>query len=356
MRSPLAKPLHELCGRPMVLLMLDALAGLCLSETVVVVGAGAEDVTSVVSSGAPPGMRVSFAFQSERRGTGDAAAVGLAELGEDARQGDVLVIPGDMPLLGESTLSRLVSKHRLEGAAATVVVAQVSDPAGYGRVLVGPDGSVRAIVESSDASEEELSVSLVNTSAYCLRGPDLSSVLQRLEPDNAKGEYYLTDAVSLLAEDGLRCALVEVGEPSEALGVNDPAQLSRAQSVLRQRINERWAAEGVRFEDLAGTYVDWQVRLEPGAHLLAPTVLSGSTVVGGGARVGPNCEIVDSVVGEGAEVTFTSANGANIGRNAVVGPFAFLGRGASVAEGARTGPFFSAGDLAGPGPSRTSPT
>ena len=205
MRSERPKPLHLLCGRPMVLHVLDAMAEIDVHRVVVVVGHRAEWVTKTLVQQAPPTMEIEFVEQLTQAGTGDALAVGLTGLPDDDDEvEDVVVLPGDTPLLRPQTLASLVRAHRAEDAGATLLTAEVENPSGYGRVVHGKDGDVVRVVEEADATEEEKEIDEVNTSIYCFRRSILAPTLRRLSPANAQGEYYLTDAVAVLQQRRLR--------------------------------------------------------------------------------------------------------------------------------------------------------
>ncbi|HEX7166621.1 MAG TPA: sugar phosphate nucleotidyltransferase [Acidimicrobiales bacterium] len=346
MRSERPKPLHLLCGRAMVLHILDTLAELPLDRAVVVVGHGAERVTKKLLDDAPIGLTIEFVEQHVQRGTGDAVAVGLTAFGpadaaddldEDA---DILVLPGDTPLLRAQTIAALVTAHRQSDAAATLLTAVVDDPTGYGRVVRGKDGRVARIVEHRDASDAEREISEINTSIYCFRQGVLAPALRRLSPDNSQGEYYLTDVVSVLHDAGYNVVSMVASDPMEPAGINDRAQLAVAEAELRDRINDRWMLAGVTMLDPERTYVDSTVTLAPDVTLFPGVVLQGQTVVGTGAEVGPDTRLVDCRVGDGAVVEQTVARLAEIGAGARVGPFAVLGPGARVAPGTVTGPFY----------------
>ncbi|MGH9075489.1 MAG: NTP transferase domain-containing protein, partial [Acidimicrobiales bacterium] len=332
MRSARPKPLHRLCGRPMVLHVLDALAELvtaapgepprgtaapapgeplgALQRVVVVVGHGGDRVTKAVQEQAPPGLALEFVEQRLQRGTGDAVSVALTELPDVFDRGDggdTVVLPADTPLLRPATLAHLVRSHRSAGAAATVLTARLADPTGYGRVVRAKDGSVARVVEEADAGLEERRVDEVNTSIYCFRHELLAPALRRLSPANAQGEYYLTDVIAVLHDAGHRVVSVLVDDPSEVVGVNDRAQLAAAEAELRDRTNERWMRRGVTMIDPERTYVDTSVTLAPDVTLYPGTMLTGVTVVGPGAEVGPECRLHDTTVREGAAVVRTEA-------------------------------------------------
>src|ERR1700734_2166897 len=339
MRSERPKPLHLLCGRPMILHVLDAMAEIDVTRVVVVVGHRADWVTKTLVQHAPPTMQIEFVEQETQSGTGDALAVGLTGLpDDDDEEEDVVVLPGDTPLLRPQTLAALVRFHRAGDAGATLLTAEVEDPRGYGRVVHGKDDVVCRVVEEADATEEETAITEVNTSIYCFRRSILAPALRRLTPANAQGEYYLTDSVSVLFSAGYRVQSLVLADPMEAAGVNDRAQLAVAEAELRDRINERWMRRGVTMWDPERTYVDAEVHLEADASLLPGVILRGTCVVGAGAEIGPNSVLTDTTVGDGAVVAASVCTLAAIGAGARIGPYSVLEPGAEVAPGTELGP------------------
>jgi bifunctional UDP-N-acetylglucosamine pyrophosphorylase/glucosamine-1-phosphate N-acetyltransferase len=345
MRSTRPKPLHLLVGRPLVRLVLDALTDCDVSRVVVVVGHGAEVVTKKLLE-APGPWTLEFVEQRAQRGTGDAVSVGLTGLPDDDLDddGDVLILLGDTPLLRPETLASLVTDHRLSGAACTVLTAHLPDPTGYGRIMRDRDGRVRRIVEHRDATDEERLVDEINTGIFVFRRSLLAPALRRLTPDNSQGELYLTDVIEVLSDAGHQVLSAQVEDFDETHGVNDRAQLAAAEGELRRRINERWMQNGVTIVDPAATYIDADVDLGTDVTLWPGTVLRGRTVVGNGCEIGPDTTLIDTRVGQGSQVSRTVGHRAEIGDEAVVGPFASLVPGATIASGARTGPFYAATD------------
>lgn len=341
MRSGTPKVLHPLCGRPMLLHVVDALGALPLERVVVVVGHGAERVTKTLQEQLTTEAPVEFVEQRVQRGTGDAVSVALTASHFDELDGedDLLVVPGDTPVLRPETLAALATAHRLEDAAATVLTARMEDPTGYGRVVRDAQGRVGYVVEHADATDEERAIDEVNTSIYCFRRSFLAPALRRLSPENAQGEYYLTDAIAVLRSAGHKVVAVTADDPTEVLGVNDRAQLAVAESEIRYRINERWMRDGVTMVDPSHTYVDSSVILEPDVRLLPGTMLEGRTTVGAGAVVGPGTRLVDTIVGREAMVSNTVAFEAEIGEGCSVGPFAYLRPGTRLAAEAKVGTF-----------------
>jgi bifunctional UDP-N-acetylglucosamine pyrophosphorylase/glucosamine-1-phosphate N-acetyltransferase len=252
---------------------------------------------------------------------------------------DLIVVPGDTPLLRAETLADLAREHDESGAAATVLTARLPEPTGYGRIVRGKDGRVEAIVDHWDATEEERAIDEVNTSIYCFRRGLLAPALRRLSPENAQGEYYLTDAVSVLRQAGHGVLAVAADDRTAAMHVNDRAQLAAAEAELRSRINTRWMREGVSMVDPSATYVDAAVELEPDVRLLPGTILEGRTVISTGAVVGPDTQLVDTIVGERAVVRQSVAREAEIGDDCTVGPYVSLRPGTRLATGAHVGTF-----------------
>ena len=340
MKSSTPKVLHPLCGRPMLLHVVDSLCALPLERIVVVVGHGAERVTKTLQEQLATELPVEFVEQKSPRGTGEAVSVALSAGAFDDldAEDDLIVVPGDTPLLKPETLAALATEHRVSDAAATVLTTRADDASGYGRVLRDKNGGVDRIVEHVDASDEEREIDEINTSIYCFRRNLLAPALRRLSPENAQGEYYLTDAIEVLRRAGHHVHAVEA-DPAEVLGVNDRVQLAEAEGELRRRINERWMREGVTMVDPDRTYVDATVELEPDVRLLPGTMLEGRTVVGSGTVVGPDARIVDSVVGANATIASSLVSESEIGDSCTVGPFANVRAGTRLAAGVKVGAF-----------------
>jgi len=339
MRSGTPKVLHPLCGRPMLLHVVDALAELPLERIVVVVGHGAERVTKTLQDQLVTEVPVEFVEQRVQRGTGDAVSVAITRFDDLDAEDDLLVLPADAPLVRAETIARLATEHRLQDAAAAILTAVVPEPFGLGRVIRDKDGRVSCIVEHADASGDEREITEINTSIYCFRRGLLAPALRRLSPENAQGEYYLTDAIGVLRDAGHKVIALQAEDTAEAIMVNDRVQLAEAEAELRARINRGWMRAGVTMVDPATTYIDATVELEPDVRLLPGTILEGRTVVGADAVIGPNTRLVDVVVGEGAHVTLSVARECEIGDGCEVGPFAYLRPGTRLATGVKVGTY-----------------
>ena len=327
----------------MVLYVLDSLAGCEVGRAVVVVGHGAERVTKKLLDEAP-NVSLEFVEQEVQRGTGDAVGVALTAFSPeelDDVDADIIVLPGDTPLLRAETISALLATHQSTDAACTLLTARVTDPTGYGRIVRGRDNRVDRVVEQSDASEAQLAITEVNTSIYCFRASVLGPALRRITPENAQGEYYLTDVIEVLASAGYRVSAVVAEDALDTTGVNDRLQLAAAEMELRLRTNEAWMRKGVTMVDPGRTYVDTTVELAADVTLFPDTILQGSCVIGAGTELGPNTRLVDCRVGARSVVENSVSRGAEIGDDVRLGPFAVLEPGAIVSDGARPGPFYT---------------
>jgi bifunctional UDP-N-acetylglucosamine pyrophosphorylase/glucosamine-1-phosphate N-acetyltransferase len=311
MHSATPKHLHPLLGRRLADWVIEAVRQLGPEPLVV--------VTSPDARGAFQGVEV--AVQQEPRGTGDATAAARPSL--DGFEGDVLVVTGDAATITSELLARLLETHRSEDAAATVLSFELREPGAYGRIVRGDDGALKAIVEARDASPDELAIQEVNSSIYVFDAVKLWPALERLQPDNAQSELYLTDTVRDLAASGERVAVHKADDAAEAEGVNTRAELAAAAASLRDRINHAHMLAGVTIVDPASTWIEPSVELEPDCTIQPFTMLRGSTRVSRGAEVGPQVVAADAEIGPGA----------------LVGPFCYLRPGTVLESGAKAGAF-----------------
>ena len=242
MLSTVPKPLHLLDGVPMTRHTLKSLEELDLERTVVVVGHEATLVSETLSQMSGDSVRLEFVEQTIQRGTADAVQVGLQVFDSDnpqAANSEVLVLPGDMPLLSSKTLSDLQEHHAKSGAAATVLTAVFKDPSGYGRIVRDKRGEIERVVEHADAEPDELDICEVNTSVYCFNLRLLNRALREVDSANSQNEYYLTDVVELLRAGGHIVAAVITDDPDEVRGVNNQEQLVECETLLRARTEAR---------------------------------------------------------------------------------------------------------------------
>jgi len=350
MRSNRPKPLHLICGRPMVMHVLHSLEELEVERTVVVVGSDAERVTKKVQEQAPGWANVTFVEQQVRHGSGDATLVGLSSFDADHLDdlddnSTVVVLPGDRPLLRPETITRLVEQHESADFAATVLTVHRDDPTGSRRVVRAPsrqgDGRILRVVEDADVDTEERLITECATSIFAFRRGLLGPALRRLRPATVVRQFFLSDVIEVLASMGYRIGSSAITDPSEVQGVDDRWQLAMVERELRSRTNRYWLLNGVTMLDPRQTFVDVTVELGQDVTLFPGTILQGRTVIGDACEIGPNTRLVDCVVGAESTVQNTVGNEAQIGAGAVVGPFACLEPGSEVEDYARTGPFYT---------------
>ncbi len=336
MKSATPKVLHQICGRSLVGHVLAAARELDPANLVVVVGHAREQVTAHLGA-IDPGVRT--AVQEQQNGTGHAVRMGLEELGGPV-DGTVVVVCGDTPLLTADTLRRLAETHAADGNAVTVLTAEVPDATGYGRIVRDEaSGAVTAIVEHKDASEAQRSIREINSGVFAFDGRLLADALKKVRTNNSQGEEYLTDVLGILREAGHRVGASVAGDHREIAGINNRVQLAEARRTLNDRLLTRAMLDGVTVVDPASTWVDVTVTFERDSVVYPNTLLSGATLIGEGAEVGPNSRLNDTRVGAGARVDNTVSDGARIGAGASVGPYAYLRPGTRLGAKAKIGTY-----------------
>ena len=333
MKSTTPKVLHSIAGRTLLGHVLSALNDLSPKEIRVVVGAGREQVEEHLAQVAPS---VKTILQERRRGTGHATQLALADA---AKTGTVIVLAGDTPLLSGSSLSQLVDAHSEGGFAATVLTAELPNPAGYGRVIRSDTGDLLRIIEEGDATEVERKIEEINSGVYVFDLAALHSAIGKLSESNAQGELYLTDVIEILCKAGDRVLPVLTPDSVEILGVNDRVQLAECAALLRDQINDEWMRQGVTMLDPTTTWIDATVVIAPDALIHPGSALSGKTTIASGAIIGPRTTLIDCVIGEGASVLESYCIGSTVGSSAKVGPYTYLRTGSNLLAHSRVGSF-----------------
>ena len=327
MRSRTPKVLHDLCGRPMIAWPVAAALAAGAGKVVVVDGP-----ERPLEGRLPDGVEVSI--QPEANGTGGAVQAAAAHLGDEP----VLVLNGDVPLVTAEALAALLEAHAADGAQATIASMELDDPAGYGRVVRGDDGSVARVVETKvagDATAEELAIREVNAGVYAFDGGALKEALERLTPDNAQGELYLPSALELLD----RVAAHPLDDPTLLLGINDRADLARVRALAQARIHRAHMRAGVTIVDPASTLVDVTVRISADTVIEPSCFLRGETTIGERCTVGPLTTLIDTALGDEVRVPHSYHVECEVRAGASVGPFAYLRPGTLLRERAKAGTF-----------------
>ena len=330
MKSALPKVMHALCGRPLVHYPVRAALDAGCTEVIVVVGHGRELVTAYLTGAF--GDRVRTAVQETQNGTGDAARAGLLAVSKDAER--VLVFYGDVPLLEAADLGAVLEKD----AAFTLATCIVPDATGYGRILRDAGGNVVEIREHKDLrTAEEREVHEINPGIYAGSRAFFVDALARLKPNNAQGELYLTDVVSMARAANVGIDVVR-SRGEVLVGINDRAQLADAEAVMQRRILERWRKEGVTVRD--GARIEDAVVLEPDATVESHAVLRGTTHVGAGVIVDVGCVITNVTLGAGTHVKpYSVLERSTIGKKAMIGPFSHVRPDSELADEVHLGNF-----------------
>ncbi len=331
MKSDLPKVLHPILGRTVLGWVLEAARPLGADRIVVVTGHQADQVEAALPDG------VSTARQVDQRGSGDAVAAALPAL--EGFTGDVLVINGDGALFTTETMRAVVEGHQSRGSVATALAIRGDVALPYGRVIIDTAGAIEQIVESVDATAEQLAVDQLNAGVYCFDADVLRGAVPRLSDDNAKGELYITDLLGIAAGDGGRTLGVVAGGPEELLGINTRLDLAEVEDVLRRRILTQHMLAGVTISMPDTVLIEPTVTIEPDATILPRTILRGATRIATGTLIGPDAGLHDTVVEADAHVDRSVAREARIGERATVGPFAYLRPNAELRSGSKAGTF-----------------
>ncbi len=341
MRSRTPKVLHPVCGQPMLGYSLMAARHASTETPVVVIGHGAEAVRTWVGDSAR------CILQDPPLGTGHAVLQAESLLRSEADL--VLVTYADMPLLRPETLQQLVETQGHNPGAITLLTVNAPDPRGFGRVVRAKDGKVEAIVEEAAATPGQLSIHELNVGAYCFRADWLWDALHRL-PVAKKGEYYLTDAISLAVGDGQIVESILCTDLDETIGINTRIHLAEAEAVMRQRINSAHMLAGVTILDPNATYIHAGVTIGPDTTILPNSYIEGNTSIGEGCVVGPETVIRDSSIGNDCKLFKSVVEGAVVEDKVDMGPFTHLRKGAHLCHGVHMGNFGEVKDSTlGPG-------
>ncbi len=349
-KSKKPKVLHEILGKPMIFYVSLAAKWTNPDEVIYVIGHGKEQVKEAINC---DGCK--FVEQEEQLGTGHAVSVAREHI--ENFDGLVLILNGDTPLIKGETLKNAVKYMealiRYEGAnasnfrgyrnkdvAGVVLTARVPNPYGYGRIVKDGSHIIQKIVEEKDATEEEKRINEINSGIYIFYAPYLVKVLDRLENNNAQGEYYLTDVVRLLREEGKNVYALEIPDFTEILGVNDRWELAKAENILKTQFMHFWALNGTTFHNPDSVWIEFDVDLSPDVEIFQNVMLQGNTSIGEGTVVGANCIIKNSKIGKNVSILPNSViEDSIIEDNAVIGPFARLRNNAVIKEGANIGNF-----------------
>jgi bifunctional UDP-N-acetylglucosamine pyrophosphorylase/glucosamine-1-phosphate N-acetyltransferase len=333
MRSALPKVLHPLAGKPLFLHSLGTAQELNPERVAIVIGHHAEAVQQ-----ACPGGDVAWVIQERQLGTGHAVLCANEAFRDFA--GDVLILSGDVPLIGKGTLLAMIERHRSKHATMTLLTGLLDQPSGYGRILRGGDGALYAIVEEKDASDEQRKIREVNAGVYVASAEFLFPALVAVQNNNQQGEYYLPDIVAIGIEQGKRIETVAVDDPREMLGVNTREELAFMEKHLRQTINQKWMLAGVTLKDPDTTYIDEGVTIGKDTVIGPNTQLRGKTAIGERCQIDGSAFLTDMEIGDDVQIKFSVVmTGSRVDNGAIVGPFAQLRPGTHLGPNVHIGNF-----------------
>ena len=311
MKTNKSKVVHKIYGKELVKRVVETAYKAGIKDVITVVGHKREEVERVL------GDSVKYAYQDELLGTGHTAMQAIPYL--KGKKGKVVILYGDVPLIRPETIKKLIAKSVMDREYATILTAIYDNPTGYGRVIRDIGGNVKAIVEEKDATEEEKYINEINAGVYCFDIEELILALEKLTPNNAQGEYYLTDVIKIMNDKGLKTGAIIIEDNTEILGVNDRSQLEMLTRILKIRINQEHMKNGVTIEDMENTYIYDDVKIG------VDTVIHPNTTIKSGVVIGENCEIgPNSYIREGC----------NIADNVKIGSFVELKK-ATIGEGTK---------------------
>ena len=330
MKSNKSKLVHKIYDKELVRRVAEAAYKIGSDEVIAVVGHLREQVQEVL------GENVKYAYQEELLGTGHAVMQAIPFL--KGKKGKVLVLNGDVPIIRPETLEKLLEKSVSSKEYATLLTAIYENPTGYGRIIRDEGGSVEEIVEEKDAKSYQKKIKEINSGIYCFDIEELVTALELIKPNNAQGEYYLTDVIKIMNDKGLKTGAVIVEDNTEILGVNDRAQLELLTRVLRMRINGEHMRNGVTIEDAASTYIYDDVKIGKDTVIHPNTIIQNNVIIGENCELGPNAfiregcilkdrvkigncvEIKKTIIGEGTKVPhLTYLGDCKVGKNGNIG-------------------------------------
>ncbi|MGL6106677.1 bifunctional UDP-N-acetylglucosamine diphosphorylase/glucosamine-1-phosphate N-acetyltransferase GlmU [Romboutsia sp.] len=330
MKSKYPKVIHKVCGKEMVNHVINVSKKSGVKEIVAILGHESE----VVKEKLPKDTMI--AMQTEQLGTGHAVMMAKDYINEDDT---IVVLCGDTPLVREETLERLFAYHIDNEYHATVLTTKVSNPTGYGRIIRDKNEDLLKIVEQKDASEEEKLVEEINSGIYCFNGKTLRESLDLIDNNNAQGEYYLTDTIKIMRDKGQKVGAYNGSTIEELMGVNSRVELSRAEEIMRRRINEAHMVNGVTIIDVNSTYIEADVEIGNDTIVYPGAMLKGNTKIGSNCTIGMNSSITNSQIGDYTEVENSTIIDSIVGENTTVGPYAYLRPKSNIGNNVKIGDF-----------------
>ena len=331
MKSKMPKVLHKVCGKPLSKWVIDASKAAGADKVCAVVGHKAETVKEVL------GNVCEFALQAEQKGTGHAVMQAIDVIKNS--KGEVVILNGDTPLITAKTINKAIEYHKNNGNQATVITAILDDATGYGRIVRDNDGSVLKIVEQKDASEEEKKINEVNSGMYVFDAQSLVYALDKITPNNAQGEYYLTDTLEILLSAGKKIGGYAISDNDEIRGINDRVQLNEAEKIMQKRINEYHMRNGVTMRNPESVYIEDGVEIGNDTEICQNVTIKSGTKIGSDCVIGSGSMLDGAVIHDGVDVLSSVILESEVDEGTHVGPFAYIRPNCHVGKEVKVGDF-----------------
>lgn len=331
MKSKMPKVLHKVCGKPLSKWVIDASKAAGADKVCAVVGHKAETVKEVL------GDVCEFALQAEQKGTGHAVMQAIDVIKNS--KGEVVILNGDTPLITAETINKAIEYHKNNGNQATVITAILDDATGYGRIVRDNDGSVLKIVEQKDASEEEKKINEVNSGMYVFDAQSLVYALDKITPNNAQGEYYLTDTLEILLSAGKKIGGYAISDNDEIRGINDRVQLNEAEKIMQKRINEYHMRNGVTMRNPKSVYIEDGVEIGNDTEICQNVTIKSGTKIGSDCVIGSGSMLDRAVIHDGVDVLSSVILESEVDEGTHVGPFAYIRPNCHVGKEVKVGDF-----------------
>lgn len=331
MKSKMPKVLHKVCGKPLSKWVIDASKAAGADKVCAVVGHKAETVKEVL------GDVCEFALQAEQKGTGHAVMQAINVIKNS--KGEVVILNGDTPLITAKTINKAIEYHKNNGNQATVITAILDDATGYGRIVRDNDGSVLKIVEQKDASEEEKKINEVNSGMYVFDAQSLVYALDKITPNNAQGEYYLTDTLEILLSAGKKIGGYAISDNDEIRGINDRVQLNEAEKIMQKRINEYHMRNGVTMRNPESVYIEDGVEIGNDTEICQNVTIKSGTKIGSDCVIGSGSMLDRAVIHDGVDVLSSVILESEVDEGTHVGPFAYIRPNCHVGKEVKVGDF-----------------
>jgi len=331
MKSKMPKVLHKVCGKPLSKWVIDASKAAGADKVCAVVGHKAETVKEVL------GDVCEFALQAEQKGTGHAVMQAIDVIKNS--KGEVVILNGDTPLITAETINKAIEYHKNNGNQATVITAILDDATGYGRIVRDNDGSVLKIVEQKDASEEEKKINEVNSGMYVFDAQALVYALDKITPNNAQGEYYLTDTLEILLSAGKKIGGYAISDNDEIRGINDRVQLNEAEKIMQKRINEYHMRNGVTMRNPESVYIEDGVEIGNDTEICQNVTIKSGTKIGSDCVIGSGSMLDRAVIHDGVDVLSSVILESEVDEGTHVGPFAYIRPNCHVGKEVKVGDF-----------------